>query len=77
MSILRRKKSGPSEFERRALPGVPDAFTGRDTTLGMQRQMARQIRDEAWQTQTERGLAISLLAVLDLFEKETRSGEAE
>lgn len=77
MSVLRRKKAGLTEFERRSLPGVPDAFTGRDTTLGTQRRMARQIRDEAWQTPTERGLAISLLAVLDLFEKEAPGGEAE
>ncbi len=73
MRLLWKRESQPepSEFERRVLPGVPSVFTGADTTLGEMRAMAKDVRDNTCQTQAERGLAISLLAILDLFEKET------
>jgi hypothetical protein len=45
-------------------------FTGQDTTYREQRKMAQEIRDRAWQTATERGLAISLLAVIEDFQHE-------
>lgn len=55
-------------IDARTLPGVPDVFTGKDTTYGMQRKMATEIRDETWQTPVEKGLAMSLLAVIDDLE---------
>lgn len=79
MSWPRKRREEPAEsaFERLTLPGVPSVFTGRDATIGEMRRMAADLRDNAWQTDTERGLAISLLAVLDLFEQATEKREAD
>ena len=57
-----------SAFEARRLTGVPDVFTQDDTTYGMQRRMATEVRDVSAQTPVEKGLAISLLAVVEDFE---------
>lgn len=68
----RKKKAGPppeSAFDRTVLPGVPSAFTGGDTTLGEMRRMSRDMAERDARTPVEQGLAISLLAVLDLFEQ--------
>jgi len=70
MSWFTSKSKSDSEFNQRSIPGVPSVFTGRDTTIGEMREMATDIRDKNATTQTERGLAISVLAILDMFEKE-------
>jgi hypothetical protein len=62
-------------IDSRVLRGVPSVFTGQDTTYGEQRKMAQEIRDEAWNTGTERGLAISLLAVIEDFQHELDQGQ--
>ena len=79
MRFGRKKTAEPREsaFERRTLLGVPSVFTGRDTTLGEQRRMAREVLDEAAQTPTERGLAISLLAVLSMYEADWEPVEGD
>lgn len=68
----RRSESEPirTEFEKRVVSGVPSVFTGENTTVGEMREMARDIRDHSALTPTEAGLAISLLAVLDMYERE-------
>lgn len=77
MSLFKRsKKPAESAFDRMTVPGVPSVFTGGDTTIGEVRRMTVDIRDVNAQTHTERGLAITLLAVLDLFEQ-TLSDEGE
>lgn len=69
---LRKSEEAVTErpIDARILPGVPDVFRGGETTYGMQRRMATEIRDETWQTPVEKGLAISLLAIIDDIEKE-------
>ena len=57
------------DFGSRVLKGVPDAFTGKDTTYRAMRLMAKDVRDRTWQTPVEMGLAISLLAVIDDLER--------
>lgn len=64
-----------SAFERRTLPGIPSVFTGKDATLGEQRLMAKMIVDDPYVSAVARGLAISLLAVIDLFEREVEEKE--
>jgi len=61
----------------RVLYGVPDVFTGEDTTYGTVRKMTEEIRDRDWQTATEQGLAITLLAVIDDLEQVLEEREAE
>lgn len=70
----RRRAERPWSIDSRVLPGVPSVFTGSDTTYGEQRKMATEIRDEAWNTATERGLAISLLAVIEDFQRYLDTG---
>lgn len=64
-----------SGFGSRKLVGVPDAFTGKDTTYRAMRLMAKDIRDRTWETPVEKGLAISLLAVIDDLERELAARE--
>ena len=63
-----RKKEKLTEFEKQTLPGIPSVFTGGDTTLGELRTMAKGIRDEDARTEVERGLAISVVALIDYME---------
>jgi hypothetical protein len=57
----------PRAIESRTLHGIPNVFTGKDSTYGEQLAMARAIRDKDWNTPTERGLAISLITVIEDF----------
>jgi hypothetical protein len=45
---------------------------GVTTTIGMQRKMAMAMATHDYDTASERGLALSLLAALDLIEDEAR-----
>jgi hypothetical protein len=56
-------------LDSRVLVGVPDVFTGQDTTYGQVRKMTEDLRDKHWQTATEQGLAITLLAIVDDLER--------
>lgn len=75
------KRSKPEDallIGKRTLPGIPDAFTGRDTTYAKAREMAVDVRDNTYRTQVEKGLAITLVTVIDDFNQylANRSGDA-
>jgi hypothetical protein len=65
----RRDPDPPRPIDERVLVGVPDVFSRTDTTYGMVRNTAASIRDRDWQSDTERGLAITLLAVIADLER--------
>lgn len=69
MKLFNRRSEG-SGFDARVLPGVPSVFTGRDTTYGEVRRMARDMAERDWRTQAEKGLAMTLLAVVEDFKQE-------
>ena len=64
-----RRWPTPARSTGGSLYGVPDVFTGEDTTYGTVRQDGRGDPRPDWQTATEKGLAITLLAVIDDLER--------
>lgn len=72
-----KKKERDQAFSSRQLQGIPSVFTGRDTTIGELRQMSQAVANETWTTATERGLAISMLEVLKMFEQEVKRCQRE
>jgi hypothetical protein len=76
---MRFKRSQPNSepgskmlIADRPIPGIPNVFTGRTSTYAEHREMASDVAKNTWQTPVEKGLAISIVAIIDDFDHEMR-----
>lgn len=62
----------PLVIANRVVPGIHSAFTGEDTTYGEVLQMAIDMSERDWNTPSEKGLAMTLIAIINDFDSEVR-----